>query len=233
MAFHGLSAGTSFSSNPALPSLLVASRRWQLLVGGMPPLSERPAIMSAWYGGARVSQRSDSNSLDDLGAILLEPQPRPSWEHAEEEARAREPTAAGRAAVARPLLVGTAASLAGAAAGAAIAGPIGAAVGSKTGAAFAVVAGAGVGALGGQRVATSIASSKRELQLQEVTKRDTPPPGEQQSADAPAATGLQSLLPRTREAASSTLSSLRGHAGEWTQRVSRGYTAPGDGKAGT
>ena len=176
-----------------------------------------------------------TDNLDDLNAILLEPQPRPSWEHVEDEARAREPTAAGRAA-SRPLLMGTAASIAGAAAGAAIAGPIGAAVGSKT-AALAVVAGAGVGAFSGQRVATSIAGTKRELQLQEVTpRRGSPQPGEQ--PDAAAASGLQSLLPRTREAissASSAVSALRGHAGEFTQRlVGRGYTAPNDdGKAGT
>ena len=197
---------------------------------GMAPLSERPAIMSAFYGGARVAP---TENLDDLHAILLEPQPRPSWEHVEEVARSREPTAAGRAA-SRPLLMGTAASIAGAAAGAALAGPIGAAVGSKT-AALAVVAGAGVGAFSGQRVATSIAGSKRELQLQEVTpRRESPQPGEQLS-DAAAASGLQSFLPRTREAASSAVSALRGHAGEFTQRlVGRGYTAPSDdGKAGT
>jgi hypothetical protein len=131
----------------------------------MPLHSERIPLVSAWYGGPRL--RRPAEGLDGLDAILLEPQPRASWE-AEEESRSREPSgASSRGATRAPFVVGTAASIAGAAAGAMVAGPIGAAVGSKGGAALGVVAGASFGAVTGPRLATHL-NNAREVQLQEL-----------------------------------------------------------------
>ncbi len=119
-------------------------------------LADKAAILTQWYGGPPVQT---DDCLDELSAILLDEQPRASWELVEDEARARDPAGGPVASgvLARvgggPALTATAASLAGAAAGAAVAGPFGAAIGSKSGAALIVGVGAGVGALSGPRLA--------------------------------------------------------------------------------
>jgi hypothetical protein len=169
----------------------------------MPLHSERIPLVSAWYGGPRLRRPAEDSGLDGLDAILLEPQPRASWE-AQEESRSREPSgASSRGATRAPFVVGTAASIAGAAAGAMVAGPIGAAVGSKGGAALGVVAGASFGAVTGPRLATHL-NNAREVQLQDLPSSSGTEDADADRPDRPARPflSLHSMVGQTLDRAS-------------------------------